>query len=66
MSGEPLIVLTDPVELVKPRCPRCGATERYRSQTFGPVHDVCSGCHKNFQELTVPEMTEEGDGAEGW
>lgn len=62
MSGEPLIVLTDPVDtLVKPRCPRCGSTERYRSQTFGPVHDVCSGCHHNFKELTVPEAAEDDD-----
>lgn len=66
MNGEPLIVLTDPPDaLAKPTCPRCGATERYRSETFGPVHDVCKTCHHNFKELTVPEVTED-EGAEGW
>lgn len=60
MNFEPLIVLTDPPEIeAPPTCPKCGATERYRSITMGPVHDVCSGCHHDFEELTVPEVAEE-------
>lgn len=64
--NEPLIVLTDPPEVkADVRCPKCGSTERHRSETMGPVHDVCSQCWHNFKELTVPEQVED-DGAEGW
>ncbi len=64
--SEPLIVLTDPPEVAPDvRCPKCGATDRHRSVTYGPVHDVCSSCRHNFTELTVPEV-EEDDGAQGW
>ena len=57
----PLIV-TDPTP--KPpdeRCPTCGAGReaRIQSQTFGPVHDVCSMCRHNFAELTVPDREED-------
>lgn len=63
--NEPLIVITDPQELkADVRCPKCGATERHRSLTMGPVHDVCSKCYHDFKELTVPEQVEAD--AEGW
>lgn len=56
-----LIVLTDPpVTAPDTRCPECwaGANERIRSITYGPVHDVCSACGHDFEELTVPEAVE--------
>ncbi len=63
--SEPLIVLTDPPPpIVDTRCPKCNATYelRKRSETFGPVHDVCGSCGHNFKELTVPEVEiEEGN-----
>jgi uncharacterized protein (DUF983 family) len=58
----PLIVLTDPpVTPPDTRCPNCGAgaTERMRSITYGPVHDVCRACGHDFDELTVPETADD-------
>lgn len=64
--NEPLIALTDLPELkADVRCPKCNGTQRQRSTTFGPVHDVCSSCGHNFKELTVPEHAED-EGADGW
>jgi hypothetical protein len=56
------IVVTDPTPLATDdRCPQCGAgrEDRIRSQTFGPVHDVCRQCRHAFTELTVPETDED-------
>lgn len=53
-----MILLTDPPPLPKDeRCPTCGAGREKRklSETYGPLHDVCSVCRHNFQERTVFE-----------
>lgn len=57
-----VIVLTDPPPLpTDERCPQCdaGYASRRRSITYGPVHDWCSVCGHDFEELTVLEHVEE-------